>query len=63
MKINAQCEAWLGQLTESPVFKKKKCCGVSNGLGFGFALQMKRGGEFSEQGRKSNCVSGVRGGF
>lgn len=61
MKINAQCETWLGQLTEPPVFKK-------NAMGFLMGqvwlyTSNESEGEFSEWGRKSNRVFGVRGGF
>lgn len=62
MKINAQCEAWLGQLNESPVFKKKLLWSPS-WAGLWLCTSDERGGEFSEQERKSNCVSDVRGGF
>lgn len=40
MKINAQCEAWLGQLTESPVFKKKKNA-VESLMGWALALHFR----------------------
>lgn len=38
MKINAQCEAWLGQLTESPLFKKNA---VGSLMGRALALHFK----------------------
>lgn len=49
-----KCPVWSLARTADWVscIKKKKCCGVPNGLGFGFVLQMR--GEVSSQSRKGN---------
>lgn len=49
MKINAQCEAWLGQLTKSPVFKKNA---VRSLVGRALTLHFKREGRWALKMRK-----------